>query len=284
MNDLFFSENIELNLILIREVFNVKKGIFSKVLFIALGAIMMLSLGACASNEKEKSKDSKEVVVGLDNTFVPMGFLDEQNELIGFDIDLAKEAFKRAGYEPQFENIDWSMKEQSLNNGTVDCLWNGYSITDERRKKVAFSKPYLDNKQIAITMPEEPFKNIEDLKNQVVGTQAASSALEAIEKDKEFLANIKNKEPITYDTYDKALRDLEIGRTQAVIGDEVLLKYYIKQRNPEKYKVLEGDLGTEKYAVGFRVDDIKLREAIDKALDEIKEDGTFQQLEEKWFQ
>lgn len=81
-------------------------------------------------------------------------------------------------------------------------------------------------------MAEKPFKNIEDLKDQAVGTQAASSVLGAIEKDKEFLANIKNKEPITYDIYDKALRDLEIGRTQAVIGDEVLLKYYIKQRNP----------------------------------------------------
>ncbi|WP_200548762.1 transporter substrate-binding domain-containing protein [Erysipelothrix sp. strain 2 (EsS2-6-Brazil)] len=81
-------------------------------------------------------------------------------------------------------------------------------------------------------MAEKPFKNIEDLKDQAVGSQAASSVLGAIEKDKEFLANIKNKEPITYDIYDKALRDLEIGRTQAVIGDEVLLKYYIKQRNP----------------------------------------------------
>ena len=263
-----------------------KKSIFKKILLATLGVVLVSSLVACGSKKKKKTKDvakDKEIIVGLDNTFVPMGFLDKDNELVGFDIDLAKEAFKRAGYKAKFENTDWSMKEQSLKNGSVDCLWNGYSVTDERKEKVAFSKPYLDNKQIAISLSKEPFKNLMDLKDQPVGTQAASSALEAIENDKDFIDIIKDKKPATYDTYDKALRDLEIGRTKAVIGDEVLLKYYIKQRDPEKYKVLEGDLGSEKYAVGFRKDDNELRESIDKALDEMKEDGTFKKIEDKWF-
>lgn len=265
-----------------------KKNLLKKILLSVVGVAAISSLVACTSNNKEDksanaAKDDNTVIVGFDNTFVPMGFLDEKNNIVGFDVDLANEAFKRAGYKAKFENIDWSMKEQALDNKTVDCLWNGYSVTPEREKKVAFSKPYLDNKQIAITKSDEDFKNITDLKDQAVGTQAASSALDAIENDKEFLNMIKDKQATTYDTYDKALRDLEIGRTKAVVGDEVLLKYYIKQRDPNKYKVLEGDLGSEKYAVGFRKDDKELREKLDKALDEIKKDGTFKKIEDKWF-
>ena len=265
-----------------------KKGLIKKILLSVVGVAVISGLVGCTSGDKDKktseaAKDDKTVVVGFDNTFVPMGFLDDKNNVVGFDVDLANEAFKRAGYKPKFENIDWSMKEQSLENKNVDCLWNGYSITPEREKKVAFSKPYFDNKQIAITKADEPFEKITDLKDQPVGTQAASSALEAIEKDKDFINMIKDKQPTTYDTYDKALRDLEIGRTKAVVGDEVLLKYYIKQRDPKKYKVLEGDLGSEKYAVGFRKEDKELREKLDKALDEMKEDGTFKKIEDKWF-
>lgn len=265
-----------------------KKSLLKKILLSVIGVVAMTSLVACssgkqASNTSNAAEDGKTVVVGFDNTFVPMGFLDKNNEVVGFDVDLAKEAFKRAGYKPKFENTDWSMKEQALENKNVDCLWNGYSITPGREKKVAFSQPYFNNKQIAITKAGEPFKKITDLKNQPVGTQAASSALDAIENNKEFINMIKDKQPITYDTYDKALRDLEIGRTKAVVGDEVLLKYYIKQRGSEKYKVLEGDLGSEKYAVGFRKDDKELREKVNKALDEMKKDGTFKKIENKWF-
>lgn len=264
-----------------------KKGIIKKTVMLGLGLLLATGMVGC-SNGKDDQKaadtgNKKEVVIGLDNTFVPMGFLNDKNELVGFDVDLANEAFKRAGYTVKFQNIDWSMKEQSLNNGNVDCLWNGYSITEERKAKVAFSKPYFDNKQIAVTMAKESPTKLGDLKDQIVGTQAASSALEAIEANKEFIGMIKDKKPVTYDTYDKALRDLEIGRIKAVVGDEVLLKYYISQRGADKYKVLEGDLGSEEYGVGFRKKDTELRDALDKALDDMKADGTFDQIKKKWF-
>lgn len=264
-----------------------KKGIIKKTVMLGLGLLLATGMVGC-SNGKDDQKaadtgNKKEVVIGLDNTFVPMGFLNDKNELEGFDVDLANEAFKRAGYTVKFQNIDWSMKEQSLNNGNVDCLWNGYSITEERKAKVAFSKPYFDNKQIAVTMAKESPTKLGDLKDQIVGTQAASSALEAIEANKEFIGMIKDKKPVTYDTYDKALRDLEIGRIKAVVGDEVLLKYYISQRGADKYKVLEGDLGSEEYGVGFRKKDTDLRDALDKALDDMKADGTFDQIKKKWF-
>ncbi|MBC2575738.1 amino acid ABC transporter substrate-binding protein [Peptostreptococcus canis] len=262
-----------------------KRGLLKKLSIIGMGIVLMAGLSACSDSGKKANdtNSSKTVIVGLDNTFVPMGFLDDNNELVGFDIDIAKEAFKRAGYTPQFENIEWSLKEQSLNNKNVDCLWNGYSITEERKKKVDFSKPYFDNKQIIVTMSNNDFKSKNDLKDQAVGTQAASSGLDAIEADKDFINMIKDKQPSTYDTYDKALRDLEIGRIKAVVGDEVLLKYYIKQKGEDKYKVLEGDLGSEQYGVGFRKEDKELRENVDKALDEMKADGTFDKIKSKWF-
>ena len=276
-----------------------KKGIIKKTVMLGLGLVLAAGLVGCSGQKEDKkasdTNSKKEIVMGLDNTFVPMGFLNDKNELEGFDIDLAKEAFKRAGYTVKFQNIDWSMKEQALDNGNVDCLWNGYSITEERKARVAFSKPYFDNKQIAITMSTESPTKLADLKDQVVGTQAASSALEAIEankelentfsifNEKEFIGMIKDQKPVTYDTYDKALRDLEIGRIKAVVGDEVLLKYYITQRGADKYKVLEGDLGSEQYGVGFRKNDTELRDKIDKALDDMKADGTFDNIKKKWF-
>lgn len=260
-----------------------KLRLLKKALLMVVGVAVISSLTACGNENTEKSKDDKTVIVGLDNTFVPMGFVDKNGDLAGFDIDLAKEAFKRMGYTPKFENIDWSLKEQSLNNKNIDCLWNGYSVTPEREKKVLFTKPYLDNKQIAITMAKNPYTKLTDLKGQNVGTQAASSSLHAIENDKAFLNIIKDKTPTTYDTFDKALRDLEIGRTQAVVGDEALLKYYIKQRGVSKYKVLEGDLGNETYAVGFRKDDKQLVDQLNKTLDDMKNDGSFEKIKQKWF-
>lgn len=247
------------------------KGIISLMVFVLL-------VGCTAKEEKANT-----VVVGFDNTFVPMGFVDEKNEIVGFDIDLAVEVFNRLNYEVTFQNIDWSMKEQALNNKNVDVLWNGYTITEERKEKVLFSDPYLDNRQIIITMADSNFASMDDLNNQIVATQAASSALDAIENNEEFIAIIKNQTPVTYDTYDKALRDLEIGRVQAVVGDEVLLKYYISQRGSEKYKILEEDLGSEQYGIGFRKEDTALRDEVNRVLSEMKEDGTFDKIKEKWF-
>lgn len=259
-----------------------KTNLLKKSILGLAGLVLIAGLTGC-SGKKESSSNQKTVVVGIDNTFVPMGFVDKNGKLTGFDVDLANEAFKRMGYTAKFQNIDWSMKEQALENKNVDCLWNGYSITPEREKKVLFSSPYLDNKQVIITLAKYPYKKIEDLKSQSVGTQAASSSLDAIEKDKAFLNIIKDNQPVTYDTFDKALRDLEIGRTKAVVGDEVLLRYYISQRDSSKYKVLDGDLGSEKYGVGFRKSDKSLADQLNKTLDEMKKDGSFEKIKKKWF-
>lgn len=260
--------------------------LFKKLSVIAAALVIGISTVACSSggDESVSSNESKDsVVIGFDNTFVPMGFLDDNGETVGFDVDLAKEVFKRLDMEVTFQPIDWSMKETELQSGNVDALWNGYSLSPERKKVVSYTDPYLQNKQIIVTMADSDINTKADLKDKEVGTQQESTAQAAIEKDTEFMGIIKGGAPVLYDTYDKALRDLEIGRTSAVVGDEVLIRYYIGQKGEDKYKVLEENFGLEDYVVAFAKDNTELRDKVNSTLKEMKDDGTFDEIYNKWF-
>jgi polar amino acid transport system substrate-binding protein len=265
---------------------NKKEKIFKGMI---LSLALLMGLAACGKNNEKAEKleadtsQKEKVVVGLDNTFVPMGFLDEKNEVVGFDVDLAKEVFKRQGKEVTFENIDRATKEASLDRGSVDLLWNGYSINDERKKIVDYSDPYMDNKTIFVVMADSDIKSMDDLKEKEIGTQQGSTAYEALQKNEDFKNSLKNQDARVYDTFDKALRDLEVGRTQAVVGDEVLIRYYISQKGQEKYRILDQDLGSESYVVAFRKGDKKFRDQVNETLKEMEDDGTFQKIYDKWF-
>jgi polar amino acid transport system substrate-binding protein len=231
----------------------------------------------------EKFQDIGYVTLGFDDTFVPMGFKNEKGEIVGFDIDLSKEVFKRIGIEVKFQSIDWSMKETELNTGNIDLIWNGYTITDERKEKVAFTKPYLENRQIIITLANSNINSKADLKDKAVAAQNGSSSLDAINSEPEIAANFKGGSPILFDTNNEALMDLEAGRTDAVVADEILARYYITERGLEKYKVLSEDFGKEEYGIGIRKDDKELLQKVEKALDDMRSDGTFAKISEKWF-
>jgi polar amino acid transport system substrate-binding protein len=231
----------------------------------------------------EKFQDIGYVTLGFDDTFVPMGFKNEKGEIVGFDIDLSKEVFKRIGIEVKFQSIDWSMKETELNTGNIDLIWNGYTITDERKEKVAFTKPYLENRQIIITLANSNINSKADLKDKAVAAQNGSSSLDAINSEPEIAANFKGGSPILFDTNNEALMDLEAGRTDAVVADEILARYYITERGQEKYKVLSEDFGKEEYGIGIRKDDKELLQKVEKALDDMRSDGTFAKISEKWF-
>lgn len=256
------------------------KKLFKKVTFIMTVLVLTFAMTGCFSKE---GSSKEKVIIGFDNTFVPMGFLDENGETVGFDVDLATEAFKRIGKEVEFQPIDWSMKETELNNGNIDVLWNGYSLNEQRKKIVSYSKPYLKNKQVIVTMADSKINTKKDLKDKEVGTQQESTAQQAVENDKEFLTSLKDGKVVLYDTYDKALRDLEIGRTSAVAGDEVLIRYYISQKGEEKYKILEENFGFEDYVVAFAKDNTELRDEVNKQLEDMKNDGTVEKIYEKWF-
>ena len=152
-------------------------------------------MGCSNNNEEAKQEDSFEklkeqgyITMGVDDTFAPMGFRDEKGEIVGFDIDLANEVSKRIGLDIKIQQIDWTMKETELNSGNIDVIWNGYSITDERKEKVAFSQPYLENRQVIVTLADTDINAKQDLAGKKVAAQNQSSAVEAMETEPELVA------------------------------------------------------------------------------------------------
>lgn len=244
--------------------------------------MLMISILIVSGCGKEK-RNENEVVLGLDDTFVPMGFKDDKGNFVGFDIDLAKEVFKRENMKVTFQPIDWSMKETELISGNIDTIWNGYSITEDRKKKVKFSNAYLKNRQVIITLANSSIKTKQDLKGKNVGIQEGSSSLEAVNKEKSLVDSFKGGKPVLYENNNQALMDLEAKRVDAVVADETLARYYMNKRGQNKYQILEDNFGEEEYGIGVRKDDKELVNKINKQIDAMKKDGTYDKIYQKWF-
>lgn len=255
------------------------KKINRRMLLVGIAVLLIALISGCTSEKENK----KALIMGLDDTFAPMGFRDEKGELVGFDIDLSKEVAKRIGAEIQYQPIEWSMKETELNTGNIDMIWNGYSITKLRQEEVAFTNSYLSNSQIIITLSDSPAVKISDLEGLVVSTQAESSALDAAKAKSGFVESIKDGKLIEFSTNNEAFNDLEAGRSDAIVVDEVLARYYMNKNGQEKYKVLDEDLGPEEFAVGLRKDDTELLKQINEAFDSMRSDGTYDEIYSKWF-
>lgn len=265
-------------------MFRMRKRLLGILASTLIGAVLLSSCGSKTANrDLDQIKKSGKIIIGLDDTFVPMGFKDEKGQIVGFDVDLAKEACKRLGVKAYFQPIDWTMKESELNNKKIDLIWNGYTITDERKKKVAFTKPYLANKQVIVTLAGSSIGSKADLKGKIVAVQSASSSQDAVDKDTDLEASFKGGQPVLFDNNNEALMDLEAGRTDAVVVDEVLARYYVKQRGESKYKFLKDDFGSEEYGIGVRLEDTELLKQLNKVMDDMKKDGTYDRIYSKWF-
>lgn len=250
-----------------------------KILKIMLLAALLLT-SACSKNETSEDV----LVVGFDDTFAPMGFKDDNGEIVSFDIDLAKEIGEIIGFEFEFQNIDWDLKEAELENGNIDLIWNGYSITSERQEKILFSDPYMENSQIIIVLSEFGIKTKDELVGKTVSVQKNSSAYESVMKDEGFVNSLKDQAVIQYDTNIDCFNDLVAKRSDAIVVDEVLARYYIKQQdNPEIYYILEEDFGDEEYAISMHKDDEELCNKINNALNEIVESGKYDEIYQRWF-
>ncbi|MFT4174307.1 MAG: amino acid ABC transporter substrate-binding protein [Rhodocyclaceae bacterium] len=250
-----------------------------------MAAAIVATLAACGKKEEAAPAATPaavpaKIVVGLDDNFPPMGFRDEQNNLTGFDIDMAKEAAKHLGVEVEFKPIDWNAKEAELNGKRVDVLWNGLTITDKRKESIGFSKPYLENHQIIVVTAGSPIKAKADLAGKVVGVQEGSSAVEAVERDAGTAKSLKQLKQFGDNI--TALLDLKAGRLDALVVDEVVGRYYTAKK-PGEYDVLEENFGTEEYGVGVRKDDTDLLAKIDDAMDKMKQDGTAARISTTWF-
>ncbi len=255
-----------------------------KFTLLMLIAVLSLVLAACGSSNESTSsnepKDEKEtIVIGIDDKFAPMGFRDDNNEIVGFDIDYARAAAEEMGVEAKFQPIDWSTKESELSSGRIDLIWNGYTITDERKEKVLFTKPYLANSQVVMTLADSELENLSDLAGKKVGIQALSSALDALNAhpvSKEIGGLSEYKDNVL------ALTDLKTGRTDAVVIDEVVGNYYATLEEGT-FKILEESLAPEEYGVGVKKGNEELLERLQAALDALNENGKAEEISVKWF-
>ena len=256
---------------------------------IVLGLGMATVLVGCGAEETtedsfDQIKEEGTLVVGLDDTFAPMGFRDNEGEIVGFDIDLANEVGERLDIDVEFQPIDWALKETELASGNIDVIWNGYTITEERKKQVDFSSPYLENSQIIVVLEDSEIQTKEDLSGKVVSAQQSSSAVDAINADESnIVEEFADQEVVLYPSNNDVFNDLASGRSEAIVVDETLGRYYMNQNEEISYRVLEDNFGEEEYAVGMRKEDDGLTEAIDNALNEMKEDGTYDEVYAKWF-
>ena len=255
---------------------------FAAVALLTLGAV----LAGCSRQEPAAVAAAPaaaavtKIVVGLDDNFPPMGFRDDKNALVGFDIDMAREAARRVGLEVDFKPIDWSAKEAELSGKRVDALWNGLTITEERKQNIAFTAPYMENHQIIVVPANSAIKAKADLAGKVVGAQEGSSAVDAVKKEDAVFKSLKELK--TFGDNVTALMDLTTGRLEAVVVDEVVGRYYVAKK-PGDYAVLDDNFGTEEYGVGLRKDDTDLHGKLEKALADMKADGAAAKIAEQWF-
>jgi polar amino acid transport system substrate-binding protein len=247
-----------------------------KWLVMSMALLMVLTMFTGCSTA---SNSDKKLVIGIDDKFAPMGFRDEKNEIVGFDIDYARAAGEKMGYEVIFQPIDWKAKESELNSGRIDLIWNGYTITDERKQKVLFTKPYLSNAQVVVTQAKSSISKLDDLAGKTVGLQALSSAADALSS-----SPVKSKIKTISEFPDNvlALSDLKIGRIDAVVIDEIVIKYYMSKEK-DTFKILSESLAPEQYGVGVKKGNEALLNELQKALDTMNTDGTAAKISEKWF-
>ncbi len=257
-----------------------------KLMAIALAAVMACGalLTGCGGDKADTSledvKKKGQLVMGLDDSFPPMGFRDENQNIVGFDVDVAKEVAKRMGVELKLQPIDWKAKEQELDTGNVDCLWNGFTKTAERGEKMNLSDPYMKNTQVVVVLADSDIKTLDDLAGKTVIVQGGSTAEEAVDAKEGFKDTLK--ELVVIEDNVKAMMDLGVGGSDAVIMDEVVARYYT-EKEAGKYRLLDDTLADEEYVVGFRKNDQTLRDEVQKYLNEMAKDGTLASIADTWF-
>jgi len=235
---------------------------------------------AAADDSLAKVKAAGTLILGLDSAFPPMGFINDKNEIVGFDIDLAKEVTSRMGIELKLQPIDWSSNILELNSGNIDCIWNGFSISEERKAEVNFTDAYMQNRQVVIVRGDSGINTLADMAGKTLCLQAGSSASDALASNADFKASLK--EVVELSDNVTAFMELEGKTSDAILMDEIVAAYYIKQ-NAKDYKILDESLADEQYGVGFRLADQSLRDEVNNQLKAMAADGTLAEISNTWF-
>ncbi len=245
------------------------------------------STSSAEVSSKESKADTAAIdadgvfTVGFDQDFPPMGFVGDDGEFTGFDLELAAEVAKRLGMEIKYQPIAWDAKEMEIESGNIDVIWNGFT-TNGRENDYTWSKPYMENKQVFVVSKDSGITKVEDLKGKKVEVQVDSSGEKALAENKELSDSFA--ELITTADYNTAFQDLEMGATDAVAMDIIVAGYQLKKRGDGKYIILEDEpISTEEYGIGFKKGNTALRDAVDATLVEMAADKTLKSISEKWF-
>ena len=270
-----------------------------RVFTVILAGCMVLSMAACSKKAATESTaetttaapetttaapETTEAAkttftVGFDQDFPPMGFVGDDGEYTGFDLELAAEVAKRLGLEFLPQPIAWDSKDMELNSGNIDCIWNGFTITG-REDDYTWTTPYMENDQVFVVAGDSGIESWDDLAGKTIEVQADSSAEKALQDYPELTASFGALQ--TTPDYNTAFMDLEMGSIDAIAMDVTVAGYQIGQRDAD-FVILEEPLAAEEYGVGFKLDNEELRDDVQGALEEMQADGTLKAISEKWF-
>jgi len=245
--------------------------------------LMIVLLSACSATAKadtslQKVIDSGKLIFGY-TEYPPLGFTVDGSPT-GFDVEIATEVAKRLNVTLVPQYIDWDSKVLELNNRNVDVIWNGLTITADREKEMTFSKPYLNNRIVVLTLTGTSISKLSDLTGKKVGVELQSSGQLAVEENKTVSASIN--ELVKYTTITEAILDLNAGGIDAIVADEIFARYATKT-NPTLYKIADEVFNSENYGIGFRKGDVTLQTKVDSILDDMAKDGTAAAISIKWF-
>ena len=244
--------------------------------------VLSMMIGTLVSCKKEK--DDKTLTVGFDAEFPPYGYKDDNGEYVGFDLELAEEVCRRNGWKLKKQPIEWDSKDMELNSGTIDCIWNGFTING-LEKKYTWSKAYVNNSQVVVVKADSGIRELSDLKEKIVVVQSASSALAAFEGEDATEENVELrnsfKELQQVADYNTAFLNLETNAVHAICMDMGVAKYQLEQRG-DKFVMLDEAVAEELYGIGFKLGNTQLRDKVQKTMDEMLSDGTFAAIAEKW--
>lgn len=229
---------------------------------------------------KGNTKEENVFVLGLDDNYPPMGFRNENNELVGFDIDLAKAVCEKLNMKLKTQAISWASKEQELNSGNIDCLWNGFAYNKERAETMTLTEPYIDGDMMFILKNGSTIKSQDELKGKKIGVQTGSTGGLDLEES-EFG---KTVEIVEYSDYLTSFMDLETGNIDAVFAGGIISNYLIKSKNKDFITIKSENISrVDGSVIAFKKGNTELRDKVQNALYELKKEGTLKQISEKWF-
>ena len=233
-----------------------------------------------ACSDKKQSDGKTTFTVGFDAEFPPYGYKDESGEYVGFDLDLAQEVCSRNSWELVKMPIDWDSKDMELNSGTISCIWNGFTMNG-REDDYTWSDPYVDNSQVFVVKSDSGITTFDDLSGKTVAVQTDSSAEAALNEEDNTALKDSFKELLVVGEYNTAFLNLESNAVDAIAMDIGVAKYQLESRDGD-FTILDQPLAAEQYAVGFKKGNETLRDQVQNTLNEMKSDGTFKTIAEKW--